>query len=581
MLTIPLLRVALTEFQDTERWPHMHRNPVDELRAGRSELESHYIDELVAGRLSRRDFLRRGSMIGLSVPTLAAILSACGGANNSSSSASSAAPVKRGGVLRIADQAPAAALNPLTVADGGGFNMLCQTGEFLIKDNTGRGGQSLLPALAQSWRPNASATVWTFKLRPGVKFHNGSPMTADDVVYTFAQLVEPNNASNALSAFAGILGPSGVVKVDPITVAFHLETAVGNFPYLVSSDSYNAIIVPNGTDFAKWQETFIGTGPWKLKTYTQNVGASFVANSGYWGPKPLLSGMQWSFYDSQAPQILALQGGQVDVVNGFSTQGAQALLNNSQYNIVTLKSSSHNELSMRCDRPPFNDPRVRQAVALTLDRPGLVKGLIGGYGTVGNDSPFASVFPATNKSVAQRTQDLAKAKQLLSAAGHPNGLHTKMFTLILKEVPLLAQAIAAAAAKVGITIDLKVETATAYYGKSTFGNSDWLDGTMSLVNYAGRGVPNVFLEAPLTTKGVWNAAHFHSPAYDNLVKQFVATVDLQTQTQIAGKIENLLLAQTPLTIPYFLDLLIASKSNVHGVYGSQVQQGFFDQAYIS
>jgi len=307
----------------------------------------------------------------------------------------------------------------------------------------------------------------------------------------------------------GILSPSGVVKVDPMTVAFHLETPNGNFPYLVSSDTYNAIIVPKGTDFAKWQSTFIGTGPWKLGSYTQNVGASFVANPNYWGPKPLLSGTQFSFFASQSPQVLALQGGQVDVVSVLgSVQGAQALLNNPQYNIVTLKSSIHEELSMRNDQAPFTDPRVRQAVALTLNRPDLVKALIGGYGSVGNDSPFAPIFPSTETSVSQRTQNIAKAKQLLSAAGHPNGFRTRMFAEINKEVPLLAQAIAADAAKAGITIDLKVETQTAYYGKSTFGNSDWLDGTMSLLNYAGRGVPNVVLQATLTSGGVWNAARF-------------------------------------------------------------------------
>jgi len=557
---------------------------LDEIRAGRSVVENHYIDELAAGHLSRRDFLRRGSMIGLSVPTMGAILAACGGANNSSSSPSgaAAAPAKRGGVLRVANQVPAAAVNPLTVTDGGGIVMLCQTGEFLINDATGRGGTPLQPALALSWSPNTSGTVWTFKLRPGVKFHDGSPMTADDVVYTYQQQVDPKNASNALSAFSGILGPSGVVKVDSMTVAFHLEAAVGNFPYLVSSDTYNAIIVPKGTDFAKWQSTFIGTGPWKLDSYTQNAGAQFVANPSYWGPKPLLSGTQFTFYASQAPQVLALQGGQVDAVSVLgSVQGAQALLNNPQYNIITLKSSIHEELSMRTDQAPFTDPRVRQAVALTLDRPALVKALIGGYGSVGNDSPFAPIFSSTNTTVPQRTQNLTMAKQLLTAAGHPNGFTTRLFAEINKEVPLLAQAVAAQAAKVGITIDLKIEPQAAYYGKSTFGNSDWLDGTMSLLNYAGRGVPNVVLQATLTTGGVWNAARFRNPQYNALVKQYVATIDLQTQRQIAGEIQRLLLAQTPVIVPYFVDELNATKSNVHGVYGSQTQQIFLDKAYMS
>lgn len=562
----------------------MNRNTrrLDEIRVQRSQVENHYIHELLAGRLNRRDFLRRGSMIGLSVPTMGAILAACGGANNSpSSSGAASAPVTRGGVLRVANQVPAAAVNPLTVSDGGGIIMLGQTGEFLINDNTGRAGQPLQPALALSWHPDPTGTVWTFKLRPGVKFHDGSPMTADDVVYTFQQQVDPKNASNALSAFSGILSPSGVVKVDPMTVALHLETPIGNFPYLVSSDTYNAVIVPKGTDFAKWQSTFIGTGPFKLKSYTQNVGAQFVANPDYRGPKALLSGTQFTFYANQEAPFVGLQGGTVDMVTVFTANGAEAILNNPSYTIVALKSSSQEQLSMRNDLAPFTDPRVRQAVAVTLDRPALVKALIAGYGTIGNDNPFSPIFPSTDTNVPQRTQNLTKAKQLLDAAGHPSGFHTELFTGISQELPLLAQAIAADAAKIGITISLKVETLSVYYGKSTFGNSDLLDGTMSLVNYAGRGVPNVFLEAPLTTHGVWNAARFHNPQCDALVKQYVAAIDLQTQKQIAGKIQTLLLAETPIVIPYFIDELNATKSNVHGVYGSQVGQLFLGNAYMT
>ena len=153
------------------------------------------------------------------------------------------------------------------------------------------------------------------------------------------------------------------------TVAFHLEAPNGNFPYLVSSDNYNAIIVPKGTDFAKWQKTFIGTGPFKLQSYTQNVGANFVANPDYWGGAPHLASTAFTFYTSQQPQILALQGGQVDVIVQFVVQGAQSLLNNSQYKIIKLKSANHRELSMRNDQAPFTDARVRQAIALSLDVP--------------------------------------------------------------------------------------------------------------------------------------------------------------------------------------------------------------------
>jgi peptide/nickel transport system substrate-binding protein len=558
---------------------------LDAAREGRSELENHYIEELVAGRLGRRDFLRRGAALGMSAGVMGAVLAACGGANktgtaanSSTTAATSSAAATRGGTLKLASQVPAASINPLTVSDSGGLCMLAMTGEFLTYDNNQ--ALQLQPMLATSWKSSAGGTVWTFKIRQGVKFHNGRPLTADDVVWTMQQLADKKNASNALSTFGGVLTPSGVRKVDSHTVAFHLEAANGNFPYLVSSDNYNAIIVPKGTDFATWQKTFMGTGPFKLGSYTQNQGASFVPNPGYWGGRPNLDKALFSFYSSQQPQITALSSGNVDVIVQFVAQGAQVLTNSSNYNIIKLKSSNHRELSMRCDRAPFDDPRVREAVALSLDRPAMVSALLQGLGQVGNDSPFAPKFPSTNTSVPQRTQNLAKARQLLSAAGHSH-ISTTLFTEQYEEVPALAQVIQQAASKIGVDIKLKVETQSAYYGKATFGNSDWLDGTMSLVDYGDRGVPNVFLEAPLATGGSWNAAHFNNKTYDTLVKQYVAAVDLSTQRTLAGKIERLLLSQTPIVIPYFLDGLCATTKRVSGVQPTSISQVFLHKASIS
>ena len=555
---------------------------LDRLRSGRTELENHYIDELVSGNLSRRDFLRRGSTIGMSIPLLGAILAACGGGSSSSastsggsSSTSAAAPTK-GGMLRVASVTPAAAVNPLTVSDAGGLTMLNQTGEFLIFDSNLK--LALQPMLALSWTPNSDGTVWTFKLRPNVTFHNGSPMTADDVVYTFQQLADPKNASNALSTFTGVLTPAGVKKVDATTVEFHLEAPNGNFPYLVSSDNYNAIIVPNNTDFGKWQTTFVGTGAFKLGSYTQNVGATFMPNPNYWGTKPFLDSTSFKFYSSQQPMLLALQGSDVDVIAQFVPAGAAAILNNPTYKIIKLKSANHRELSMRNDQAPFTDPRVRQAVAYTIDRPGAVAALLSGDGTVANDYPFGPRFPSTDTSVPQRTQDIAKAKQLLAAAGHPNGFTTTMATEIYQEIPQLAQVIVANAAKAGIKITPKIESQALYYGKATYGNSDWLDATMSLVDYGDRGVPNVYLSAPLTSDGPWNAAHFKNKTYDGLVKQYVAATDLQTQKQIAGKIENLLLQETPVIYPYWIDGLTASTQGVNGLNPTSIAQLYLNAA---
>ena len=403
---------------------NIDHNRLGHLRQGQGEIANHIIDEFAAGRLSRRDFIRRGTVVGISVPLLGSILAACGSSSSSSARRPRRARRSRpagaaGAVIKAGIVTPTAAINPVTVADQGGLDMLAQTGEYLcLSDQT----LLLKPVLATSWSANSTADVWTFKIRQGVKFHNGASLTADDVVYTYQLQTNPKNASNALSAFGGVLRPSGVVKVDDYTVAFHLEAPNGNFPYLTSSDNYNMIIIPNGYDPANWQSTFIGTGPFVLGSYTPKVGATFTRNESYWGTKALPSQTQFTFYDTQTPSILALTGGTIDVLGQFSVTGGEALLTGS-YNVIKLKSSAHRELSMRCDQAPFTDPRVRQAIALTLNRPQIVTALFKGYADIGNDSPFAPVFPSTNTSVAQRAQNLSQAKSLLAAAGHAIGLH--------------------------------------------------------------------------------------------------------------------------------------------------------------
>jgi peptide/nickel transport system substrate-binding protein len=557
---------------------------LDRARDGQGAIENHVIDEFVAGRLSRRDFLRRGTVVGISLPVLGAVLAACGSSSPSATSpstGSSSAPAgQAGATIKAGIITPAAAINPVTIADQGGLDMLGQTGEYLCFSDQ---HLKLQPRLAESWKPNSTADMWTFKIRQGVKFHDGAALTADDVVYTYQLQSDPKKGGNALSAFGGVLTPDGVKKVDDFTVEFHLAAPNGNFPYLTSSDNYNMIILPKGYDPTKWESTFIGTGPFKLKSYTAKQGATFVQNESYWGTKALPASTVFTFYDTQTPQILALTGGNIDVVGQFSVSGGEQLLNNDAYNVIRLKSAAHRELSMRCDQAPFTDPRVRQAIALSLDRPAIVKALFKGYADVGNDSPFAPVFPSTNTSIAQRAQDIAKAKSLLSAAGH-SSFSAQLIGNDVLEISNYAQIVAQSAQAIGAKINVKMEATGAYYGKATFGNSDWLDAQMSLVDYGHRSVPNVFLTAPLETTnakkgtGPWNAAHFNNAQYDKLVAKYVAAVDLSSQRQLAGQIETLLLEQTPIIFGYFYNYLTATAKNVQGAFATPIGHIFLYQA---
>jgi peptide/nickel transport system substrate-binding protein len=528
------------------------------IRRRLTEIENDLVDELSSGRIDRREFLRHGSVLGLGLPLLSTLAGALGYAGLGAPSARAAAA---GGTIRCATSLPAGAIDPVTVDDNGGLMMLIQTGEFLSVSGP---DLRLKPVLAESWKPNQDGTVWTFKIRKGVKFHNAKEMTADDVVASIDRLANPKNSSNALSAFKGTLSQGATQKVDDYTVAFHLDAPNGNFPYLVSADNYNAIIIP--ADYAgDFEKNFIGTGPFKLEKYTPKVGASFVRNDDYWGPKALPDRTEWIFYQNLQAGVLALQGNLVDLISQIPVQGGQAILNDPKFRIISERTSAHQQVHMRCDMAPLDDARVRRAIALCLDREKLVKGLFRGRSDLGNDTPFAPVFPSTDASVPQRKKDLRQAKELLTAAGHPNGFKLKLTTEHYLEIPDYAVIIQNAVKPIGIDIELNVESQDAYYGKAVFGQSDWLDSIMGITDYGHRGVPNVFLNAPLKSDGTWNSAHFKNKDYDALVAQYVLALDLGGQRAVAGKIQRLLMEETPIIFGYFYNYLTPAKKNLAGI----------------
>jgi peptide/nickel transport system substrate-binding protein len=541
---------------------------LDDLRRGWGPIGEHVIDEFVAGRLSRRDFLRRGTAVGLSLPLLGAVLAACG--SSKAATATRAPTGKSGATIRVGVVTPTAAINPITIADQGGIECIDQVGEFLVFTDR---QLKYHPWLAESWQPNSDATVWTFKIRQGVKFNNGRPMTVDDVVYSFKSQSDPTSSSNALSIFGGTLVPDGVVKVDDTTVAFHLEQPNGGFIDAVSNDDYNMTIVPDRYDFGDYQESFIGTGRFVMTSYNPGAGATFARNPHYWGTPAKPAKLEFAFYADEAAMTIAFQAGQIDTNDGFSIASGPELVRGG-FNVIRLNGSYHRELSMRNDVHPFTNKYVRQAIAYTLDRPAIVQTLFQGYAAVGNDTPFAPTFPAAigPPTIPQRSKNLKLAKELLAKGGVPNGFSAPLLTEALAEMPDFAQIIQQSASQIGVDINLTVETSSKYYGRAVFGNSDWLDGEMSLVDYGARAVPNIFLQAPLqsinakTGQGSWNAAHFNNSTYDELSREFVATPDLTTQRRLAGQIERLLLDETPIIDAYFYDWLVATQKNITGVY---------------
>jgi len=556
---------------------------VDAIRADRSELENHIIDEYRAGYIGRREFIRRGAGVGMSLPLVGFLASACGsgddgGGGNGGTPATQEenVQVQPGGTFRSGLQLPGSDLDPVIVNNQGALGTLGQSGEFLIYSDR---DLTPVPRLAESWEPNADGSQWTFKIRQGVNFQDGKPMTAKDVAATFNLHADPDTGSNALSAFTGVLSKGGAQATDESTVVFELEAPNGNFPFTTSSDNYNLIILPKGFDPTTWTKTFMGTGPWKMEKYTPNVGVTYTKNPDYWDkarqPKPDRNEIK--YYEAEDAAILGIQGGEVDLLAQFSAVNGKALLTDPNIKVIELRAAQHRQLHMRTDKEPFNDKRVRQAVALLLNRDNIVQGLLEEKADYGNDSPMAPVYKTTDKSVPQRKQDVERAKALLAEAGKEN-FSIELRTWRVFEVPQYAALIQNDLKEAGINVSLNVTDQATYFGEAVYGKSPWLDSTFGITEYGHRGAPNVYLGAPLKSDGTWNSAHFKNKEYDALVTEYVAALDLQAQRTASKKIQEMLLDEVPIVFSYFYYYLTATKPDVGGMAVSAMGQVDVSQA---
>src|SRR4051794_34247384 len=530
------------------------------------DYEYHLVEEVRAGRLTRRQLIVRGTVAGLSASSIGALLAACGGSSSTKSTSTAAAgAVKRGGTFRLGCAVPTADVDPVFLFDQGGIFTAQLAGETLCKRMA---DTSLQPRLATSGRQVGNAKEWEFKIRQGVTWHDGRPLTADDVVATMKMLTDPKVGSSALSAFSGVLSPDGVRKVDAQTVHFSLDRAYVDFPYTVSDDNYNSIIQPADYKKGSFSKGNVGTGPFILKQLTPKQGATFVANPKYWGKDakggalPYLSGVQVKYFNDPQSTVLALQSGGVDIYPQMAYATARGLFGDKNVRVLELPSSEHRTVAMRTDKPPFDDKRVRQALAYSIDRDALVKGMFGGKATVGNDHTFARVYPfaPTEAEVPQRKQDYAKAKQLLAAAGHAGGVTVP--TLIVEQfldVPEYAQLLQDQAKGAGIKMQLHQESQSIFYNKV------WLQTPFAIVDWGGRGSVSALVEPAYSSNGIWNSSHWKDARFDKLVSQFDAETDEGRRKPIAAQIAKLQNDATPTLISFFITGLRGVRKTVQNI----------------
>jgi peptide/nickel transport system substrate-binding protein len=523
------------------------------------DYELHLAEEAAAGRLSRKELLRRAAVVGLSASTVQ-LLAACQGDDDEGAADSGERP-RRGGTLVFGTPVSGREPDPWFAIDTGGVVTAQLACEYLVRPGQ---GNVLRPALAESWRPGATTREWTFDLRRDVRFHDGTALTADDVVATFDVIADPKRGSSALSAFGGVLSRGGIEKAGEHRVRFHLDRPYADFPYLVSNYTYSAVILPRTYEPGTFVQGGVGTGPYVLRDYVPTQQARYVRNGRYWRRGlPYLEGVTLRYYADYAAIVLALQSGEADVTLEARYQGSQALFDNPSIRMQREPSSAYRALHLRVDRPPLDSPLVRRAIALSLDRPALVQGLYSGRADIGNDHAFAPVYPTHPDTPAQRRQDYAEARRLLEQAGHPRGLALDLTIEQFEDVPQYGIFAKEMCKPAGIDVKLEILSQAQYYGSGA--NQPWLSVPAGITDWASRGTASQTIGPAYRCGAVWNSAHWCDERFERLMREFDGELDVQRRRRLAADAAKIQHDAVPAVIAYWIDDLRASRTSVRGL----------------
>ena len=379
---------------------------------------------------------------------------------------------KRGGTLTVGADADPIGFDPttLTAYSSYDFTALLYTG--LLRWNA---EMKVEPDLAIGYI-TPDETTYIFRLRQGVKFHNGQAFTAEDVKYTFDRIADPATASPSATLFSGI---KAVTVIDPYTVKFELRAPSATFLSYMATNP-NGVIVPRGVADLKTKP--VGTGPFTFVSYEPNQQCTLKANPGYYEDKqPYLDTVVFKFFKDQASISSALRSKAIDMT-WFKDPKVAAQIVKSSPDLVSApgKTSRTFPVHINIKGKPFSDIRVRRALSLATDRKACLQTVLGGSGKVGAMVPESQVGGYDGVGpMPYYKHDVAAAKKLLAEAGYPNGLDLGDYIVVAAN-PLdvqCAQVLQQQWAAAGIKCNLKpMETAPLI--------ALWLKGDYGLMSIA-------------------------------------------------------------------------------------------------
>ena len=279
---------------------------------------------------------------------------------------------------------------------------------------------SIEPALAESWVVAPDGLSWNFTLRDGVTFHDGTPFTAEDVVFSFDRAMAENSVNAQKQLFDGI---NEVTAIDARTLEIGLDEPKASL--LTNLAWGDAVIVSPGTAETNAQEP-VGTGPFRFAEWVQGDRVELARFDGYWGEAPALERVIFKFIADPTAAFAAMMAGDIDAFPVFPAPENLAQFEaDPRFAVIVGTTEGETILAMNHRRPPFDDPKVREAVAHAIDRQAIIDGAMFGYGTpIG--SHFAPHHPAYVDLTGLSPYDPEKAKALLAEAGHPDGFATTL-----------------------------------------------------------------------------------------------------------------------------------------------------------
>jgi len=487
-----------------------------------------------------------------------------------------AGPPVSGGELIYGRGHDSVRLDPGHETDGESFKVIDNLYESLVSyaDTT----TEIVPELATHWEISTDGLAYTFHLRPGVKFHDGTPLNAEAVLFS----LDRQRTKMPPHPFHGIGGPyvywqsmgmddiiADLKAADDSTVVFTLKKR--NAPFLANlAMGFASIISP--TAAAKHGEDFFkhptGTGPFRFVEWVKDDRIVLERNPDYWGARTYLDRVVFRSIPENTVRLLALETGEIAGMDGISTELAKRLDGNAAFTLLKQPGRNVGYLAMNMDKPPFDKLEVRQALNYAVQREAIVAGLYGGYG-----SPAVNPMPPTqwgyNRAIAGYAYDPAKAKKLLAAAGFPNGFKTELWAMTgprpyMPDPLKVAEAIQSDLKAVGVDATLKTLEWGTYLDQVQGGKAP-----MCLLGWTGdNGDPDNFLYVLLgkaaTRLPAQNVAFYRSDEVDALLLQAQEESDVAKRTAMYEQAQVLIHRDAPWVPLAHMTQLVGFRRNVHG-----------------